>query len=266
MDGNSVKAVGTAGDLAHEIKSAHNGSAPTTVDLRADIKLTEALPVIEAELTIQGNGHSIDGNGFPKTFEVGGEGHLIIKDAKFINGSPELIDAICSIGIVVLTDCVFDCRSDGTHGSIGLYSRKDLPWERKILSEINRGDLDLTNCTFLGDPDRNLGVRIENLDAFRLAHCTFDECTNGKSGVIFNMGDLTATHCVFANNTGMGAGVAIRNEGSVKLSDCMLVNNVATEWFGGALYNDKGDMRLNRCSLLGNSASGGGAILNRKGS
>ena len=137
--------------------------------------------------------------------------------------------------------------------------------DRKPPSKMKRGEMSLTNCAFLGDANRELGVRLENLGVLSLAHCTFDESTNGKSSVIFNGHNLTATHCSFVNNTGAGAGVAITNEGSVSLSDCVLANNVAYEWGGGALYNDKGDMRLNRCSLIGNRASGAGAISNRKG-
>lgn len=265
MHEQSLVAVGSVEELASVIESANGGATPATVELRGDIILDDALPTIEADLTIQGNGHTIDGNGVSNSFDVGDGGNLNFTNVNFINGKKDMNQVIRNTGEVHLTNCVFDCRSERSLGSITIYNTIILPWDRKPPSEMKRGEMSLTNCTLLGAPNRNIGVRLENLGALSLAHCTFDESTNGKSDVIFNMGDLTATYCSFVNNTGAGAGVAITNEGSVNLSDCVLANNVATEWGGGALYNDKGDMRLNRCSLMGNRASGGGAIVNRKG-
>ena len=266
MDGNALVAVASADELAQVIDSANSGVTPIAVELRADIRLTDALPSIEADLTIQGNGHRIDGNGLSDSFKVGDGGRLNIIYVNFINGKQEMNTVISNTGEVDLTNCVFDCRSERSLGSITIYNTIILPWDRKPPSEMKRGEMSLTNCAFLGDPKRNLGVRLENLGVLGLAHCTFDESTNGKSSVIFNGHNLTATHCSFVNNRGAGAGVAITNEGSVNLSDCVLANNVAYEWGGGALINDKGDMHLNRCSLLGNSAArGGGAIVNHKG-
>ncbi len=266
MDGNALDSVESADELAQVIDSANSGVTPIAVELRADIRLTDALPSIEADLTIQGNGHRIDGNGLSDSFKVGDGGRLNIIYVNFINGKQEMNTVISNTGEVDLTNCVFDCRSERSLGSITIYNTIILPWDRKPPSEMKRGEMSLTNCAFLGDPKRNLGVRLENLGVLGLAHCTFDESTNGKSSVIFNGHNLTATHCSFVNNRGAGAGVAITNEGSVNLSDCVLANNVAYEWGGGALINDKGDMHLNRCSLLGNSAArGGGAIVNHKG-
>lgn len=264
MDGNSVIIVRTAGELAHVIDSANGGAPPAAVELRADITVMDALPIIEADLTIQGNGHTIDGNGISNTFEVGEGGSLDFTYINFVNGKEDMNQVISNTGEVHFTNCVFDSRSAESLGSITIYNTLALPWERTPPSAMKRGEMSLTNCTFLGDLRRELGVRLENLGCLSLAYCTFDESTDGRFSVIFNGHDLSASHCVFANNTGAGAGVAIANEGSVELSDCMLANNVATEWGGGALFNDNGDMRLNRCSLLGNSASGGGAILNSK--
>ena len=260
MDGNSVKAVGTAGELARVINSANGGATPAAIELRADIKLTEALPIIEADLTIQGNGHTLDGNGMSKTLVVVGDSILNISGTQFINTNQEQITAIDSMGIVKLTDCVLNCRSEGSRGSISIFNHHGIPLTR----ERHAGEMSLSNCTFVGNSADALGCRVDNFASMNITRCFFQSNSVSRN-VIFNIGDLTATHCVFANNTGAGAGVAITNEGSVKLSDCVLANNVATKWGGGALYNDKDDMLLNRCSLIGNAAEVGGAIFNRRG-
>ncbi|MCY4063877.1 MAG: right-handed parallel beta-helix repeat-containing protein [Chloroflexi bacterium] len=260
MDGNALVAVASADELAQVIDSANGGASPIAIELRADIRLTEALPTIEADLTIQGNGHTIDGNGVSKTLVVVGDRHVSISGTQFINRNHEQITVIDSMGIVKVADCVFDCRSDGSRGSVSIFNHHGRPLTR----ERHAGEMSLSNCTFLGNSADALGCRIDNFASMNISRCFF-ESNSVSRNVIFNIGDLTATHCSFVNNTGAGAGVAITNEGNVNLSDCVLANNVATEWFGGALFNDKGDMRLNRCSLLGNRASGGGAILNRMG-
>lgn len=260
MDSQICFSIVSAGELADAIHSANDSENATAIQLRADITISEDLPVIAGDLTIAGNGYTIDGNGISTTFEVGEGGSLNLIYVKFINCKQDTITAISSVGELHLTNCAIDCHSVGSKGSITIYNSFKYP------APIIRGDLSLSNCTFLGDPKRNLGVFIENLGKLSLAYCTFDKSSSGSSCVIFSMHDLTATHCAFANNTGAGAGVAICNESSVTLNDCVFVNNAATEWGGGALFNDKGDMSLNRCSLLDNSAArGGGAIVNHKG-
>ncbi len=262
MNAQVYKPIMSADELADAIHSANDSENATAIQLRADITISEDLPVIAGDLTIAGNGYTIDGNGISTTFEVGDGGRLNITDATFVNGKHEMIHVVDSVGRVYFTNCVFDCRSRRSQGSIHIYNTIS----RALLSEMKHGRLSLSNCTFLGDPKRNLGAFIENLGKLSLAYCTFDESSSGSSCVIFNLHDLTATHCAFANNTGAGAGVAICNENSVTLNDCVFANNAATEWGGGAIINDKGDMSLNRCSLLGNSAArGGGAIFNHKG-
>ncbi len=260
MDEQSLVAVRSVEELANAIESANGGASSIAIELRADIKLTEALPTIEADLAIQGNGHTIDGNGVSKTLVVVGDRRITITGTNFINRNDVQVTVIDSMGIVIVTDCVFDCRSDGSRGAICIFNHHGRPLTR----ERHAGEMNLSNCTFLGNSADALGCRIDNFASMNITRCLF-ESNSVSRNMIFNIGDLTASHCSFVNNTGAGAGVAITNEGSVNLSDCVLANNVATEWGGGALYNDKGDMRLNRCSLRGNRASGGGAIFNRRG-
>ena len=188
------------------IDSANGSATPAAVELRADLKLTDALPIVQADLPIQGNGHTIDGNGVSNTFEVGEGGSLDFTYVNFVNGNENMNQMIANTGEVHFTNCVFDCRSSESLGSITIYNTIILPWNRKPPSKMKRGEMSLTNCTFLGDANRELGVRLGNLGCLSLTYCTFDESTDGRFSVIFNGHNLTAAHCVFANITGAGRG------------------------------------------------------------
>ena len=128
MDGNAPVAVRSVEELARVIDSANGGATPAIIELRGDIKLMNALPTIEADLTIQGNGHKIDGNGVSNTFEVGEGGSLDFTYMNFVNGNENMNQMISNTGEVHFTNCVFDCRSAESLGSITIYNTIVLPW------------------------------------------------------------------------------------------------------------------------------------------
>ena len=93
----SATAVGIPQDcgLADQIIAANSdaaagrcpaGDGADRIVIRRDIRLSEALPPIDGDLTIEGNGHTIDGAGRFRIFEVAG-GTVVIKNLTLINGS-----------------------------------------------------------------------------------------------------------------------------------------------------------------------------------
>ena len=62
------------------------GNGADLITLRQNIKLSQALPTITSDLTIRGNGHSIDGDGRFRIFDIE-HGAVDIKDMTLINGS-----------------------------------------------------------------------------------------------------------------------------------------------------------------------------------
>ncbi len=62
------------------------GDGADVITLREDIRLNEALPTISSDLTIRGNGHTIDGNNRFRIFDIAA-GEVNIKNMTLINGS-----------------------------------------------------------------------------------------------------------------------------------------------------------------------------------
>ena len=62
------------------------GQGADIIMLRGDIRLSEALPTISSDLTILGNGYTIDGDNRYRFFDVEG-GEVNIKNMTLINGS-----------------------------------------------------------------------------------------------------------------------------------------------------------------------------------
>ena len=81
--------------MADHIRSANSNTAvgfcpaghgADIITLRGDIKLVEALPTISSDLTIRGNGHTIDGDNRFRIFDIE-DGEVNIKNMTLINGS-----------------------------------------------------------------------------------------------------------------------------------------------------------------------------------
>ncbi len=80
--------------LAHQIIAANRdlpsggcpaGNGADTIVIERDIRLFEALPVISSHITIEGDGHSIDGDRRHRIFDVDG-GMLTVKNLILMNG------------------------------------------------------------------------------------------------------------------------------------------------------------------------------------
>ncbi|MBC7965529.1 MAG: DUF4347 domain-containing protein, partial [Fuerstia sp.] len=81
-------------------------------------------------------------------------------------------------------------------------------------------------------------------------------------GVLTDNGStLNLSRVVFTgNSTGTGAG--IYNYGTLVATDTVISNNTGSDW-GGGLYNDRGNVTLNRVTISGNTAGkDGGGIYN----
>jgi hypothetical protein len=76
MDAEAFKPIGSVDELANAIDSANKSETGASVHLFADVSLAESLLEIEDDLTIAGNGRTIDGNDMSTTFEVGEGGSL----------------------------------------------------------------------------------------------------------------------------------------------------------------------------------------------
>ena len=99
------------------------GDGADTISLTKDLRLSGPLPPITSDITIRGNGHTLDGAGRYRIFDIGGEGfpHVAIKHLTLVNGSApkEHGGAIrLNKGRLTVTDAIFSNNQAESGGAI----------------------------------------------------------------------------------------------------------------------------------------------------
>ena len=93
--------------------------------------------------------------------------------------------------------------------------------------------------------------------------------TAGYGGAVYNEGKLSGDQVQWQHNEGLGRGGALNNTGDgfeVVLTDCLFAHNSASS--GGALINsadlggDRGQVSLDRCTIVFNQSTNTGIVLN----
>lgn len=206
---------GTFTDLAGEIPN-DNGELNLTRDYRYDAENdTEfksiGIHVWSSSITINGNGHTIDGNDQSRAFEFFGS-NVTVKNLKIINGLAS------------------DYRYAGA-------------------ISFRNSNCTLINCTFINNnaTDGGGAVHLENSNQ-KIINCTFINnsairydggiCTGGAIQGLNSCSNCIIDNCTFINNTSHYGG-AIRWYGGSNsiVSNCIFINNTAlrNDYWGGAI-------------------------------
>ncbi len=242
------------------------GNGADTIALTEDVTLTAALPEIESEITIEGNGYTISGNEQHQIFWVEETGALAIQYATLADGrgtdDDDLFDedvliggAIVNWGSLEVSDSVFMGNSADWGGAI-----------------INLGEANAsTNDSTFTNNSASYGGVIYNGDLATLAISSGQFTQNsagssGDGGAIYNLSTASIAESSFTNNSAglYGSGGAIFNSGGMSLSidDSVFADNSAST--GGAIRNTgKANLTIGNSVFSDNSVDGwGGAIYN----
>ncbi len=183
----------------YELSVAHNTSAQGA----------NGLPLIVGEITINGNGASIERNGAPATplfrlFQVNAKQRLHLNNVTLRNS-----------GLITSTmNCPGNCG-----GAI-----------------YNAGALAITNSTFTKNLASGGGV-IYNVGQIEISNSTFFENTANLGGAILNNGEATLTHATIAANkaTQLGGGVANQSRAALQARGTLLAGNLVNNCTGAIL-------------------------------
>ena len=195
---------------------AANRSGSYSITLTADIALSEPTPPITGALTIEGDGHAINGDGSFRLIDVNG-GMLTIKDLTLTGGySDKNGGAIRLLGGAQLfvEDVVFvDNAAEwgGAIATVDFYGGIDIDGSRfdsntagtgggAIL--LNGGGLDVRNSVFIENEARQWGGAVEALNGMAsLANSAFVGNSAGNAGGILASGATTLmTHLTLLDN------------------------------------------------------------------
>ncbi|WP_298524463.1 right-handed parallel beta-helix repeat-containing protein [uncultured Methanobrevibacter sp.] len=208
--------------------------------------------IISKNITIDGAGHTLDGNELSRIFEITAE-NVTLKNIVFKNGySDGYGGAVYFTGNGNVTNCNFNDNKAN-----GYYSMGGAIW-------MSSGTV--TDCNFANNYVSFEGGAIWMYSG-TVTNCNFANNTApDKGGAVAIHDEGNFTNCSFTDNKatgdyGMGGAVYFTDDSSGSLIDCNFTNNTATV-FGGAIYLDHSSTaKAVNCNFIKNSAKqDGGAI------
>ena len=99
------------------------GNGADVISLTKNITLSETLPTITSDITINGNGHTLDGANRFRLFDIGGDGHpkVVIKNLTLANGNAAEEDGGAirlNAGKLTITDAIIRNNQAASGGAI----------------------------------------------------------------------------------------------------------------------------------------------------
>ena len=246
--------------LQEKIDNAPEGS---TIDLDHNYQYdsgftTDGITIEKDEITINGQGHTIDASGKGRIFNITGN-YITITNLILVNGfSEENGGAIFSANYTTLINVTFTNNSANEGGAI-----------------YSANMIEIDECTFKGNHAVEYGADIRSTDAVTATNSTFTNSKSKYSPAIHafkdldsNMGHISVSieNCTFENLTAevSGGAVGVRNLIMADIINCRFINTTAKR-NGGALILDSfrypGDVNIKNTSFISSCGDYGGALL-----
>jgi len=231
-----------------------NGNADKDIYLNGNYKYSSGDDsfkngiIIDRDVNIYGNGHTINGSGEARIFQVNG-GNVVFYNITFINGNAGNYGFGGAInGNCKAINCTFKENHAYSGGAMSGGSAVNCTFTGNT-AESSSGAMwygSAVNCTFSGNSAEMGGGAMGGGSA---VNCIFTGNSAVGGGA---MGDGSAVNCIFSGNSAEWDGGAMRGGSAV---NCTFSGNSA-EWAGGAM---SGGSAVN-CTFSGNSAEDGGAM------
>ncbi len=232
-----------------ELASAIERGEALALSLKSDITLSSALPPVQSNLRIVGNGFTISGDKLFRIFEVIEGASLYIEQLTLREGHAYYGGAIRNAGELKISNCIFvENTAKDAGGAID-----------------NRNDAILrsTGCKFLNNSAKyNGGAINDSAKSMDIISCVFKNNSSASNGgAIRHTGDMYVDRCIFQNNSANRNGGAIDNSGSasIRATECDFFDNSAKS-YGGAINDSCRSTSVDKCIFNRNSAKQGGAI------
>ena len=235
--------IGSFEELENDITNA-NGTLEITKDYINDDYL-EGIEIARDNLVINGNNHTIDGNG-QSIFSITGS-NITINNLVFVNAYyDDKGGAIRNTGTIALNNVTFiNNGADIAGGAI-----------------FNMGTMDLHDAVFINNSAGACAGAIYTKFIMGFYDSLFINNSAGDfGGAVVVFGDASSSGCVFINNGAAESGGAlyVYTLSNLDLNNASFVNN-GVDAFGGAICVE-GMAALNNVSFVDNSAeNSGGAI------
>lgn len=239
------------------------GSGADTIVLTDDVTLSEALPVIESVIAIEGGGFSISGDKRYLIFRVGEwpygntslhalsrltTNRLVLKDARGDLGSALYIASGAEVRIFQ-SQVADNYARDG--GAI-----------------FNWGNLKIVESTLSNNLASDSGGAIKNHGSAKLAVTisTFKNNVAGnKGGAIFSSGPASVESSSFVRNAALEGGAIYSDEDKLAVANSTFSHNIGAD-AGGAIHLHESAATLSHLTIYGNESRHGGGVFRDGGS
>ena len=238
-----------AANLDEAVGSCPAGNGADVIELHEDLALWARLPNIRSEITIEGNDHTISGDGKVGMFSVLAGGKLKIMRAQLTKGAGGQLAGAIEIrgGVVHLVDVTISDSAMDRGAAITLDGGRLYMRDSEVLGRTDIRSHAITN------EDGSVSLVDTTIEGF---HFDF------RGGAIINNGSMTIAHSVIRKNSAM-SGAAIYNRGKLDIRSATFAENAAD--LGGALHNYRADVTIADSQFVANRAKGqGGAIFSRE--
>ena len=213
----------TIDDLNSKIQNATpNSTVKLDNDIIADANVTSEGIEISEQITLDGQGHKLDGNstGLPFFLRIHAD-NVVLKNIVFANW--------------------------------------DMTYSYNLVEWIGSNG-EMRNCTFINNYAFYGGaVDWTGINGF-LNNCTFINNTAENGGAVYWYGiEGTIGNCIFFNNTAEIGGAAYITGRDTKLDNSKFRNNSADD-LGGAVFSEGANFVISKCDFTNNTAVNGGAV------
>ena len=239
---------------------------------------------INRSVTIDGQGHSIDGMGHFRVFDISAD-NVVLKNIRFVNcgsvyapyNSFNAVMCKNSTGICIINCTFINCGGLSSDGAI---SFEDSSSASIINSTFIRNNglssgavyfensyAFIMNSTFIGNSGTYggaiyFGSRCNGSvvkSSFYENNYTKNTCKSG--GAIESIGDnITIDGCIFVNNKADYGGAIRYSDGAGSVLNSIFINNTANQW-GGSISSNGRHISVVNCTFNGSSVKYyGGAI------
>lgn len=225
--------------------------------------------IIKKDLTIDGNGHSIDGKNSLALFNIKG-GNVILKNLTIKNCHCLDNAIIENKGRLTLESCKFLNNKTGTginvinnNGKLKITDSQFLNSYTKNSLIKNNGELNLERCNFINNNSNTSGAVINNTKETTIEDCNFKSNETKNRGGVFNNVEnaiLRITRCRFFNNLSFIGGGVLLNFGKINIENSKITGNISHNNGGGLNNQITGKIEANNTEFNKNKSRSGGAI------
>ena len=238
-----------AANLDEPVGNCPAGYRADVIEIDEDITLWARLPSVKSDITIQGNGHTISGDGKVGMFSVLAGGKLKIEHALLIKGAGSQFEGAVQI--------------DGGEVHLVDVTLSDSAVDRGSAIMVQTGRLYIRDSKLEGRPDIRSHAITNEDGTVSIVNSTIEGFHfDFSGGAIINHGNMTIAQSAILNNSAM-SGAAIYSLGTLEISESTFVHNSAR--LGGAIHSLRKELRIVDSEFIANQAdSSGGAIFSRE--